>query len=202
MTDFPEFILASRSPRRRELLDQAGYRFRVVPPPLDEPPPRPETTPAQLAEALAFFKASSVHTGHPDDIILGADTVVAVGGEIFGKADDEHHAREMLSGLSGTRHQVITALALVLPAPRADGEPRRMLASTVTTVSMRRLADEEIDRYVASGRWRDKAGAYAIQEGGDAFIKELEGSFTNVIGLPMELLDQLCRRARRHLADR
>jgi len=77
-----------------------------------------------------------------------------------------------------------------------------MLASTVTCVSMRPLADEEIDRYVASGQWRDKAGAYAIQEGGDAFIEKLQGSFTNVIGLPMELLDQLCRRARRHLADR
>ena len=202
MTNFPEFILASRSPRRRELLDQAGYRFRVVPPPLDEPPPRPRTSPAQLAEALAFFKASSVHATNPDAIILGADTVVSVGDEIFGKADDEPRAREMLSGLSGTRHQVITALALMLPPSRPGDEPHRMLASTVTHVSMRPLTDEEIGRYVASGQWRDKAGAYAIQEGGDAFIEKLEGSFTNVIGLPMELLDQLCRRARRHLADR
>lgn len=202
MKDFPEFILASRSPRRRELLAEAGYRFRVVPPPLDEPPPGPGTTPAHLAEALAYFKASSVLARHPDSIVLGADTVVALGDEVFGKAQDEPHAREILSVFSGTRHRVITALALILPPPRPGGGEHRLLASTATHVSMRRLAAEEIDRYVASGQWRDKAGAYAIQEGADAFIEKVEGSFTNVIGLPMELLEQLCRRALRHLADR
>ena len=201
MNDFPEFILASRSPRRRELLAEAGYRFRVVPPPLHEPLPGPGTTAAHLAEALAYFKASSVSAHHPESIVLGADTVVALGDEVFGKAEDEARAREILSVFSGTRHRVITALALMLPPPRPGAARRRLLASTVTHVSMRTIADEEIERYVASGQWRDKSGAYAIQEGGDAFIEKVEGSFTNVVGLPMELLDQLCRLALRHLAD-
>ena len=203
MKDFPEFILASRSPRRRQLLSDGGYRFRVVPPPLCEPPTAsPEVTPAQLAESLAYFKARSVFAGHPDSIVLGVDTVVALDEEVFGKADDEDGARQMLSRLAGTRHCVITGLALLAPPDRPGGPEQRLMASDITYVTMRELAADEIDQYVASGEWRDKAGAYAIQEKADAFIEKVEGSFSNVIGLPMELLERLLQRAHRPITGR
>ena len=192
MRNYPEFVLASRSPRRRQLLEQAGYRFRVVPPPLPEPScPALAVAPAQLAEALAYFKARAVARRLPDEIVLGADTVVACGGRLLGKARDADEARRMLSTLSGTRHAVITGLALLAPAGGAGLAPRRYLASETTYVTMRPLSDQEIDRYVASGEWRDKAGAYAIQENADAFVERLEGSFSNVVGLPVELLGRL-----------
>lgn len=201
MKSFVEFILASRSQRRRALLTQAGYRFRTVPPALTEPPtPMPGHSSAQLAEALAYYKARLVHQDHPDQIVLGADTIVACGEEIMGKADDEAQARRMLSRISGTRHSVITGLALLMPTP--DGKTERMLASEITHVTMRRLSDEEIGQYVTSGEWRDKAGAYAIQETGDAFIEKLEGSFTNVVGLPMELLERMMAKAAELLSER
>jgi len=197
----PEFILASRSPRRRQLLEQAGYRFRVVPPPLPEPTCAAlEAEPARLAEALAYFKARAVSLRLPGEVVLGADTVVACGGRLLGKADTAEEARQMLSTLSGTRHAVVTGLALLVPARGAGLAPRRHLASETTYVTMRPLSEEEIGRYVASGEWRDKAGAYAIQESADAFVQRLEGSFSNVVGLPMDLLARLlevaCRSAR------
>ena len=201
MKGFVEFILASRSQRRRALLTQAGYRFRTVPPALMEPPtPAPGHSSVQLAEALAYYKARLVHQDYPDQIVLGADTIVACGEEIMGKADDEGQARQMLSRISGTRHAVITGLALLVPTPA--GKTERLLASETTHVTMRRLSDEEIGRYVASGEWRDKAGAYAIQETGDAFIEKLEGSFTNVVGLPMELLERMMAKAGELISER
>jgi len=197
LKDFPEFILASRSPRRRELLERAGYRFRVVPPPLAEPPGlAPDAAPAQLAEALAYFKARSVHDGHPDRVVLGADTVVARGRRIFGKPADAADARRILSTLSDSRHSVTTGLAVLIPVAEPDSRDR-LLASETTYVTMRRLGDEEIDAYVRSGEWREKAGAYAIQESADAFVDRLEGSFSNVVGLPMELLERLLNQVRR-----
>lgn len=194
MKEAPEFILASRSPRRSDLLSRAGYRFRVVPPPLAEPPSAaPRATPAQLAEALAYFKARSVSRHMPGNIILGADTVVACGGEIFGKASDEVEARRMLSTISGTRHSVTTGLALLIPCGPA-GEERRLLAAETTYVTLRPLRGDQIEGYIASGEWRDKAGAYAIQESADAFVENVEGSFTNVVGLPMELFERMLAR--------
>ncbi len=204
MKAFPEFVLASRSPRRRELLERAGYRFRVAVPPVSEPEGSSrQAHPAQLAEALAYFKARSVQKGRPRRIVLGADTVVAGGGRVFGKASDAAAARKMLSALAGTRHSVTTGLALVLPAaPAATGAGlRRLLASETTYVTMRDLCEEEIDGYVASGEWRGKAGSYAIQETADAFVEKIEGSFSNVVGLPLELLERLLERASRSLAD-
>jgi septum formation protein len=104
--------------------------------------------------------------------------------------------------LSGTRHSVITGLAVLLPPPPADADPQepsswRLLASETTYVTMRRLSGLEIDQYVASGEWRDKAGAYAIQQTADRFVRRIEGSFTNVVGLPMELLGRMLRQVRR-----
>ena len=194
MADAPEFILASRSPRRRDLLRRAGYRFRAVPPALEEPPSIGRAvTPAQLAEALAYYKARSVLRDHPRAFVLGADTVAAIGEEVFGKADDEDQARRMLRRFSGTRQSVITGLALLRPPGPGKLRSLRMIASDVTGVTLRELTDEEIDAYIASGEWRDKAGAYAIQESGDAFVERIDGSLTNVIGLPMELLARMFR---------
>jgi len=158
--------------------------------------------PAQLAEALAYFKAASVQISRPQEIVLGADTIVAGRGGIFGKPRDEADARKILSELSDTRHMVTTGLALLLPATSARGcqGTDRMLASETTYVTMRRITQDEMDTYLASGEWRDKAGAYAIQETADAFVSKVEGSFSNVVGLPMELLDRLLAQAGRWLA--
>ncbi len=201
MTAFPEFILASRSPRRRDLLAEAGYRFRVEPPTLAEPQSLAvDLTPIQLAEALAYFKARSVQRRHRDDVILGADTVVAHAGRVFGKADDADVARQILTELSGTIHEVITALAVLLPPAEPGQTSRRLIAADTTRVHMRPISADEIERYVASGEWRDKAGAYAVQETGDAFIDHLDGSYSNVVGLPMELLQRVLARAADQLA--
>ena len=196
MKPFPEFVLASRSPRRCELLRRGGYRFTAVPPPVSEPQGLDESVPlAQVAQAMAYFKAASVRTSRPHDIILGADTIVAGQGEIFGKAKDQADARRILSALSATRHAVTTGLALLLPTAPAGGgrTPPRLLASETTFVTMRRISDAEIEQYVDSGEWRDKAGAYAIQETADAFVKKIEGSFSNVVGLPMEKLGEILK---------
>ena len=194
MMSFPKFILASRSPRRRDLLRERGYRFEVVPPPLAEPPSTGGiSAPIQLAEALAYFKARSVFAARPDRVVLGSDTLVALDDDIFGKPADANDARRMLHRFSGTRHRVITALALLAPPPGPDEYERRLLAADTTYVTMRRLEPAEIDGYIASDEWRDKAGAYAIQESGDAFVEKIEGSLTNVIGLPMELLERMLR---------
>ena len=182
----PTLILASASPRRRELLAAAGYDFIVQPPTLEEPNHLPvNLPPVSYAESLAYFKARGVAETHPGVRVLGADTVVAVHGKILGKPVDAVDARTMLRNLSHNRHAVITGVALVGP-----GE-ERIIAADVTYVTMRPMSERDIEDYVASGEWQGKAGAYAIQETADRFIVKLEGSFSNVVGLPMELLARL-----------
>ena len=189
MSDQPAsemLILASSSPRRKMLMRQAGLTCRVVHPPVPEPDDIDEKlTPAGQAEALAYFKASAVRRLHAEGLVLGADTVVAIGREILGKADGPEQAAAMLARLSGTRHEVITAVALLGP------EHWRMIASETTGVTMRTITPAELDRYVESGEWRGKAGAYAIQETGDRFVVKVDGSFSNVVGLPMELVARM-----------
>jgi len=196
-TDRPQLILASSSPRRRELLRQAGYRFEVKPPPIEDRPSRTSgssdgmaaaPSPGAHVESLAYMKAMAaveVH-GLARGLVLGADTVVELGGRIIGKPADAADARRILSELSGSEHRVLTGLALV----DLDGG-RRRLAHDVTRVRMRRLAPEEIAAYVASGEALGKAGAYALQETGDRYVEQLIGSVTNVVGLPMELLERM-----------
>jgi septum formation protein len=179
-------ILASASPRRRQLMLEAGYRFEVHCPPIPEPSHLPNgLSPVKYAEALAYFKAASVADGYPHDWVLGADTVVAVAERILGKPADAADARRMLAELSSQRHVVITGLALVGPASR------RLIASETTYVTMKPMTADEIENYIATGEWRGKAGAYAIQETADRYIRNLEGSWSNVVGLPMELLGQM-----------
>jgi len=186
MAETTRLVLASSSPRRRQILTEAGYAFDVVVPPIPEPQCAPaDMAPAAVAEAAAYFKARSVADHEDDAAVLAADTVVAVGGHILGKPADRADAERMLRTLSGTRHVVITGVALLEP----DG--RRQIASEVTHVTMRAISDEEVAAYLDSGEWVGKAGAYAIQETADRFVRNVEGSFTNVVGLPMELVERL-----------
>ncbi len=190
MNDSPnKLILASTSPRRRSLLAEAGYRFDVVSPAIDEPDEqRDGLTPKQLVESLAYFKARAVADKVPASVVLGADTVVAGRSGVLGKPADADDARRMLKDLSGTRHAVITGVAML------NSAGRRLIHSDVTWVTMRSITDEEIEQYVASGEWSGKAGGYAIQETADRFVDRLEGSFSNVVGLPVELVGQMIQR--------
>jgi len=185
-------VLASASPRRRDLLQAAGLAFTVEPSDADETAP-PGRTPEQVAEALAERKARSVAARRAGQacLVIGADTVVAVDGpagpELLGKPADAAEARAMLARLSGTRHRVVTGVAVVRVA---DGVAR--VAHERTWVVMRPITEAEREAYAASGEWRDKAGGYAIQETADAFVTALEeGGFDNVVGLPVGLTRRL-----------
>ena len=184
-----KLVLVSHSPQRVELLRKAGYRFDIVEPAFEEPRHKPpHLTPAQHAQAMAFFKAASVAEQHPDQLLLGADTVISAGADLFGKPVDRADARRMVSILTRRPHQVITGLALLAPAL-----DRRIIADDVTTVYMKPMADAELETYLDSNAWQGKAGAYGLQAGADAFVERIEGSFSNVIGLPMELLSRLLK---------
>lgn len=182
-------ILASASPRRAQLLRENGYSFEVIEPPLEEPARLSEGLgPIELAEALSFFKAKSVAERLRDGLVLGADTIATLDGEIFGKPRDREDARRILRTICGTRHDVITGVALIDAATK-----RRSMRHDVTAVFMRYLSEGELTDYLDSNEWQGKAGAYGIQDHGDAFVERIEGSFTNVVGLPMELLARMLR---------
>jgi septum formation protein len=188
-----ELILASSSPRRRELLRQAGYRFKVRPPgPIEDASIRRAPSAAAYVESLAYLKAMSAIETHGirKGLVLGADTAVELRGRLIGKPRDEDEARQILSALAGSVHRVLTGLALV-----DAGAGRRWLAHDATTVHMGPMSAAEIHAYVASGEAMGKAGAYALQETGDRFVERIEGSFTNVVGLPMELLERMLKAA-------
>jgi septum formation protein len=172
-------ILASASPRRRELLGPLGLSFEVEASALPETP-RAGEAPADFAQRMAREKAQAVAAAHPGAAVLGADTIVVVDGAIVGKPTDVAEARRMLARLSGCTHTVITAVALVTPgAPVTE----RVVESTV---EFRPLSAAEIEAYVATGEPLDKAGAYAIQGGARRFVRHVRGSYTNVIGLPLD----------------
>lgn len=180
-------ILASTSPRRRQLLTEAGYTFRVVPPKLDESTfARTAETTRGYAEELALAKARSVAADYPNALVIGADTLCDLDGEVIGKAADARDAERITRSLFSKPHRVITGLALLRQSNGIE-----IVRSDVTTVYPRKLTESQIAEHVAAGAWKGKAGAYAIQEVGDAFVERIEGSFTNVMGMPMELLQQL-----------
>lgn len=172
-------LLASGSPRRRELLDQIAVRHEVAPMDVDETP-RPGEAPEELVERLARDKAVAAR-GHaaPGQWVLAADTVVVVDGEALGKPADAAEAAAMLRRLSGRGHEVITGMALW-----REGETMRS-RHVRTEVRMRPLSEADIAAYWATGEPRDKAGAYAIQGRGAAFVESVRGSCSNVIGLPL-----------------
>jgi septum formation protein len=176
-------VLASASPRRRELLASAGVRFEVKPSNLPEHA-RPGEAPAQLARRLASEKAGAVARSlgpSPARWVLGADTLVVIDGEVLGKPDDEGHALVLLRRLAGRRHRVVTGVALV-----ASDTLEERHAVVESAVSMRAADDAELRAYVATGESLDKAGAYAAQGNGRRLIEKIEGSESNVIGLPLE----------------
>ncbi len=183
------FILASGSPRRNQLLAEAGYRFSVIVPEVDESVFSAEGVGAcEYAMRLALAKAKSVAVKYPNDFVMGADTVVDFDGEIIGKASDAKDAERITRKLFSAAHKVITGVAIVR---LSDGI--EIAESDTTVVYPKKLSDEQIDEHIRGGSWRDKAGAYAIQEGGDKFIERIDGSLTNVMGLPMELVRHMLK---------
>ncbi|MBW2618204.1 MAG: septum formation protein Maf, partial [Deltaproteobacteria bacterium] len=184
----PSFILASRSPRRREMLIAAGFDFEVAWPIEEANHAFTGLSPAELVLAQARAKAASVALTHPQATVLAADTVVAIEGRILGKPADASQAEAMLASLSGAVHEVLTGFCLV--------QGRKELAAEVvqTEVEFRRLIPAEIKAYVAAGSPLDKAGAYGIQDLGGGLVRRISGSYTNVVGLPLaEVIEVLAR---------
>ena len=179
MKDY-KLVLASSSPRRRALLGEAGVEFIVSEPGVDERF-HPELSPVQNAENTAMNKARAVSRLYPADPVLGADTIVVLDGQVIGKPEDEKHAEWMLNSLSGREHQVVTGFAIV-----HAGRELFVKSSSVSKVRFRNVAPDDIKRYVAGGEPMDKAGAYAIQGGAAMWVESYSGSYSNIIGLPME----------------
>ena len=174
-----KLILASASPRRRELLALAGVPFEIVVSPAQEPAPDVNEHPAAYAARMARLKAAAVAEAHPTAVVLGADSVVAVGETILGKPADAADALRMLRLLSGRSHQVVTGCALFAPGREPE------IFTVATDVTMGMVSEDRLTAYVATGEPMDKAGAYAIQGGAAAFVTTICGSYTNVVGLPL-----------------
>jgi septum formation protein len=173
------FILASASPRRSELLNQLGLEFEVVPSGIDEVA-REGETPAEHVLRLATAKAGELADRYPEAWVIGADTIVVINGDFLEKPADESEARAMLARLSGRKHEVFTGIAVMRKSAEVN------LSEVVTSeVIFKNISAEEMDWYVKTDEPYDKAGGYAVQGGGAFFIKEIHGSYTNVIGLPL-----------------
>jgi septum formation protein len=178
-------VLASASPRRLDLLRQIGIEPDLVDPAdIDETPLRDEL-PRLYAARLARAKAETVRLRHPDALILAADTVVACGRRILGKPDDERAARAFLTLLSGRRHRVIGAIAVMHPNGNISSR------EVVSRALFKRLTKSEIAAYLATGEWQGKAGGYAIQGRAAAFVAWMAGSYSNIVGLPLYETAQL-----------
>lgn len=174
----PKLILASASPRRLDLLRQIGIRpDEISPADIDETPFKSEK-PRELAARLAYEKAEHIAKEHDDAFILASDTVVACGRRLLGKAVDEKEATNFLKLLSGRRHDVFTGVSIITP----NGVSKRVVK---TVVRFKNLSQEEINQYLSHDEWKGKAGAYAIQGLAAKFIISINGSYSNVVGLPL-----------------
>jgi septum formation protein len=171
-------ILASRSPQRRAILRRLGVSFKAVRPDVEELVAGDAT---EVARENALRKALAVHAARPDDVVLGADTVVTLGSKLFGKPRDRAHARRMLEALGGRTHTVVGAVAVLVGGERRVGAAH-------TRVSFRTLDERLLDWYLATAEWRERAGAYAIQGAGAALVTEVRGDYENVVGLPLATL--------------
>jgi septum formation protein len=182
-------VLASASPRRHELLRRAGIEFTVEPADIAEIPLASEA-PRGFAERMAREKALTVFSRHPFDLVLGADTVVVIEGQILGKPRGHSDAARMLRLLSGRSHEVITGVCLTGPAKDARGSAQTFedMRSETTLVMMGVLSEGDIRAYVATGEPMDKAGAYAIQGIASRWITRIEGDYCNVVGLPVAMV--------------
>ena len=175
----PRLVLASASPRRAGLLRQAGIEpDKIIAPDIDEAAARNEL-PRAYALRMAETKASAVSIAHPDAFVLAADTVVACGRRILSKAATSDEVKRCLELLSGRRHRVYTSVAIVAPG----ASPR--VRAVMTNVTFKRLSDEDVSHYLASGEGVGKAGGYAIQGLAETFVRKINGSYSNVVGLPL-----------------
>lgn len=171
-------VLASASPRRREILERYTDNFKVAVPKIEED--HSYINPVQLVCALAFEKAYSLWKTYPEDIVIGSDTVVALGEKVMGKPDSRSHAREMLRLLSGKTHQVYTGYSLLRYSDR-----QKVVNYSRCDVSFRTLDDDLIERYLDRGEYIDKAGGYGIQGLAGIFVKEIRGDYDTVVGFPI-----------------
>ena len=189
-TTLRPLVLGSGSPRRRELLADLGLAFEIMPSNGHEPPPVWGESPVEYARRMAHLKTLDVAHRAPDKVVLGADTIVVLGDRIMGKPASPADALGMLTALSGKTHQVITGCCIVLP-----GEDAPVTMAVSTDVTMRESTQAELAAYVATNEPMDKAGAYAIQGKGTFLVREISGSYTNVVGLPLSrVLDVLLDR--------
>ncbi len=187
-SDHPFLILASQSPRRRYLLEQAGISFSVIPSHFDEDTV-PLSSPENYVRILAEAKANEVSAQYPSSWVIGADTIVLIDDTILGKPGSRDEARTMLKRLSGQTHQVLTGYAIC-----CDAADRRFSEAITTQVLFKDLSDEEIEWYIHTKEPFDKAGAYAIQGLGTFLVRRINGSYTNVVGLPVcEVIEFLIR---------
>ena len=185
-------ILASASPRRVELMRAAGFAFDVDPADIDETQVPPGASIDDVAQFLALAKARHVARRHPHAFVLGADTIVDVEGKSYGKASTPDEARAMLRAQFGRRQRVVTGVAIVRP----DNAPP-IVEAVASEVAMRAMSDVELDAYLATDQWRGKAGAYGLQDhdpAGDPFVRLIGGTFSNVVGLPIERVAALLSR--------
>lgn len=182
-----KIILASRSPRRKELLEQIGIEFECFPADIDER--IDERNPVKLVETLAVEKAEAVAAKLSDEIILAADTIVVFNNRILGKPKNEKDAADILKMLSGNKHAVYTGVCIIIPEKYKDKIPDSLdLKNSFvckTDVYMNEITEKEIDEYIATKECMDKAGAYAIQGRAAAFIEKIDGDYFNVVGLPV-----------------
>lgn len=177
-------ILASQSPRRQQLLAQMGLQFQVVPSGVEEAMDVAHLPPVEQARALALAKARDVARRYPQDLVLGADTIVVLGGRVYGKPRDRDEAVQYLLALGGRAHTVVTAVALVQGG-------RELVDHEQTTVWMRPLTRDMAERYVNTGEPLDKAGAYAVQGLGGTLVEAVYGCYYNVVGLPLPRLARM-----------
>ena len=192
-----DWILASASPRRSEILRQLGLRFKVDPCRDPEPLQKKSESPSVYVRRVARLKASAVAECRPNNRVIAADTIVVVKDTVLGKPSDRAEAKNMLRRLSGRRHEVLTGLCLIT----ADG-PRRVYSSTTcSSVYFRRMSDGDIEWYLNTDEYRDKAGAYGIQGFASLFIDRVEGCYFNIVGFPVSEFARLCRRAKINLFD-
>lgn len=179
-------ILASGSPRREQLLRELVDDFEIIPARIDEPSyDGSALCPEVWVESLAYLKAAEVAQRNADALIIAADTICLHSGRIIGKPDDMEHARDILTNYFAGVVRVITGIAILKP-----DKGIRIIDHVVTELTMRAMTERELKEYLASGTWQGKAGAYAYQEGGDKFVEKIQGSETNVVGLPVEWLKE------------
>ncbi len=180
----PKLILASQSPRRIELLKAEGYSFNVIPASIEETID-PRLSPQKNVLAIARKKAQKIHEKHQNHFVLGADTIVVLEGNIIGKPGDSKDANKILNHLNGKEHEVMTAISFI------DSKGKLFEEVEISKVRIKTLTQEIIDSYIKTGEPLDKAGAYAIQGKGASLVESWSGSYSNIIGLPIEMVKKI-----------